>query len=72
MNSTNKGIGSTLESFLKEEGLYDELHLIAIKTALAYKLQEAMLQRKLSQSKLAKIMGTSRAALARLLNPNNA
>lgn len=67
----NKHIGSTLESFLEEQGILEEVRAKALKKALAYQLKEAMVQQNLTQSELAKRMGTSRAVLQRLLNSNN-
>ena len=38
----NPHIGRTLEDFLKEEGLFEELHVLAVKKVIAYKLLEIM------------------------------
>jgi DNA-binding Xre family transcriptional regulator len=64
-----KGIGSTLESFLQEEGILEEVRLKALKTAIALQIEAAMKKEKLSQSEVAKRMQTSRAVLQRLLDP---
>ena len=67
----NKNIGSTFDSFLKEERLFDESEAIAIKRVLAYQLQKELQKRNISKMELAKKMKTSRSALDRLLDPTN-
>ena len=67
----NKCKGSSFDDFLKEEGLFDEVRVEAIKTTLALQLQDAMKQKKITQTDMAKKLGTSRASLKRLLDPKN-
>jgi antitoxin HicB len=64
-------LGSTLEDFLKDEGMFETVHILAVKQVVAYKLLEIMRQKKLTKDALAKRMKTSRAALDRLLDPAN-
>src|SRR5207244_75177 len=64
-------LGSSLDDFLKDEGLFESVHVLAIKKVLAYKLQELVRQKRMTKDALAKRMKTSRAQLDRLLNPNN-
>lgn len=66
----SKGIGSTLESFLQEEGILEEVRVKALKTAISLQIQATMKKKKLSQSEVAKRMHTSRAVLQRLLDPS--
>ncbi|MDR4506061.1 MAG: helix-turn-helix domain-containing protein [Candidatus Scalindua sp.] len=66
-----KNIGSTLESFLKEEGNYDETQATAIKRVISWQLQETMKKQHISKSEMARRMKTSRAHLDRLLDPGN-
>lgn len=66
-----KNIGSTLESFLKEEGNYEETQAIAIKRVISWQLQETMRKQHISKSEMARRMNTSRAHLGRLLDPEN-
>ena len=68
---TNRRRGTTLDSFLKEEGIYHDVVAQAEKEILAWKLQSAMKERKLTVSALAKRMHTSRAAINRILDPAN-
>jgi antitoxin HicB len=66
-----KNIGSSFDSWLREEGIYEEVATAAIKRVLARQLEAAMKQRKLSKAEMARRMQTSRAALDRLLDPEN-
>ena len=63
--------GSTLQSFLEEEGIFEECNIQAIKQTISLQLLDAMEEQKLTQTELAKLLGTSRAALKRLLDPDN-
>ena len=67
--STRAGHGSSLDSFLEEEGLLEELRGVAIKEVIAWQIQEAMKAQKLTKNKMAALMHTSRAQLDRLLDP---
>ena len=67
----NPHIGSTLDSFLEEEGLFDEAQTIAIKEVIAWQLQEAMKSRGLSKTRMAALMKTSRNQLDRVLSPDD-
>ena len=61
--------GSTLDSFLKEEGVLDEFRAAAVKEVIAWQIQQAMRAKKISKNKMAELMETSRAQLDRLLDP---
>jgi DNA-binding Xre family transcriptional regulator len=63
--------GGSFDDFLKEEGIYDQVVAQAEKEILAWKLQSAMKEKKLTISALAKRMRTSRAAVNRILDPTN-
>jgi hypothetical protein len=64
-------IGSDFEEFLDEAGVRAEVQALAIKKLLALKIAELMKKEKLTKDVLAKRMRTSRAALDRLLDPEN-
>ncbi len=66
-----KNIGSTLDSFLKDEGLYEDAQATAIKRVISWQLKETMKKQKISKSEMARRMKTSRAYLDRLLDPEN-
>lgn len=65
-------IGSNFDDFLREEGLLVQAEAVAIKRLLAYQIAGAMKRKKLTKAELAKLMGTSRTQLDRLLDPENA
>ena len=66
-----KNIGDTFDSFLMDEGLYEDVTDVAVKRVLAYQIQEMMKKNHLTKMAMAKKMTTSRAALDRLLDPGN-
>jgi antitoxin HicB len=65
----NKHIGSSLDAFLKNEDLYEELQAQAIKEVIAWQLAEAMKKKKLSKARMAALLKTSRTQVDRLLDP---
>lgn len=71
VKTKNKHRGSSLEDFLKEDGILEEVQAVALKRAVALKLHDLMKKKKLSKSAMAAEMRTSRAALHRLLDPEN-
>lgn len=71
MKKHNKHVGSSLDEFLKEEGVLAETRAIAIKEAVAWQVQQAMEKEKITKVEMARRMNTSRAALDRLLDPGN-
>ena len=69
--STNMHRGSTLDEFLAEEGILEEVQTQAVKEVVAWQLSEAMKSRKLSKARLATLLNTSRTQVDRLLDPTN-
>ena len=69
MRRENKG--SSFDDWLREEGIYEEVSAAAIKRVLARQIERAMKEKKLSKAEVARRMHTSRAALDRLLDPQN-
>jgi len=67
----NKHIGSDFDDFLREESIYEEANDIAIKRVIAYQLELEIKAQKITKTKMAEIMNTSRAVVNRLLNPDN-
>ena len=63
--------GSSLDDFLKEDGLFEEVQAAALKRAFALELTDLMEEQQVSKTSLAGQMRTSRAALDRLLDPAN-
>ena len=68
----NKHIGTSFDDFLQEEGLLAATEATAVKRIIAYQIEREMAERHLSKSTLARMMQTSRSALDRLLDPENA
>jgi DNA-binding Xre family transcriptional regulator len=66
-----ESIGSSFDDFLVEEGISEEVEVGAIKKIIAYQLQEAMRKEQLTKTALATRLETSRAAIDRLLDPEN-
>jgi antitoxin HicB len=71
MKSRNPHIGSAFDDYLKVEDLLTEANEIAIKRVIAWQLQQAITSRQMTKTSVAKAMGTSRAAVDRLLDPEN-
>jgi DNA-binding Xre family transcriptional regulator len=68
----SKHAGRSLDEFLDEESILAEAEAVAVKRVLACQLAEIMQQQKLTKTQLARRMKTSRSALERLLDPENA
>ncbi len=64
-------IGSDFDNFLTEEGLLEDVENVAVKRVLAFQIKEMMEVQKLTKAEMARRMRTSRAALERLLDPEN-
>jgi predicted XRE-type DNA-binding protein len=69
--SKNPHIGSSLDDFLKEEGIYEDATNFAVKRVLAWQVEKAMKEQGITKMEMARRMGTSRAHLDRLLDPEN-
>ena len=67
-----KHIGSNFDDFLKEEKIYEQTQAAAIKRVVAYQIVQEMKLKNLTKTEMASRMKTSRAALERLLDPDNA
>lgn len=66
-----KHIGSDFDDFLQKEGILAETESIAIKRVIAFQVNQLMLEQNLSKTEMSRRMKTSRAALERLLDPQN-
>jgi antitoxin HicB len=65
---SRKHMGSSIDSFLKEEGIFEDAQAHAIKEVVAWQLSEAMKRKKISKSKMAAMLKTSRSQVDRLLD----
>ena len=68
---SKKHMGSSIDAFLQEEGIFEEAQAQAIKEVVAWQLAEAMKKKKISKSKMAMLLKTSRTQVDRLLDPKN-
>ena len=66
-----KNIGSSFDSWLREEGVQEEVTAVAIKHVVARQVEAAMRDGGLSKTEMARRMRTSRSQLDRLLDPEN-
>jgi antitoxin HicB len=64
-------LGSTLDDFLAEEGLLAEAEAVAWKRVVAYQISQLMREQNVTKAEMARRMETSRAAVDRLLDPQN-
>lgn len=70
-NKKNPHRGSSFDDFLREEGMYEEVHGAATKSVLAWQIKQALEEQKITKAQLAERMKTSRAVVNRMLNPDN-
>ena len=68
---SQENMGSSIDDFLKEEGILEEAQTEAVKEVVAWQLAEAMKTRKISKSKMAALLDTSRSQVDRLVDPRN-
>jgi antitoxin HicB len=68
---SNKHMGSSIDDFMKEEGVFEEAQTQAVKEVIAWQLAEAMKERKISKNKMAQLLKTSRTQVDRLLDSKN-
>ena len=61
--------GSSLDSLLKEEGLFDKTQALAIKEVVVWQLTQAMEKQSMSKARLATMLKSSRSQVDRLLDP---
>ena len=71
MNATAPHLGSSLDDFLKEEGIFEQTQTRAIKEVIAWHLTQAMQEQSLSKTRMAALLQTSRSQLDRLLDPGS-
>ena len=67
----NRHMGTSIDDFLKEEGVLEEFQAHAVKEVIAWQLGQAMKEQKLSKRRLAVMMHTSRTQVDRVLDPKD-
>src|SRR5213594_350765 len=68
---SKKHMGSSIDDFLKEEGIFEEAQAQAVKEVVAWQLAEAMKRKKISKARMAVMLKTSRTQVDRILDPKN-
>lgn len=68
---SRKHMDSSVDDFLKQEGIFEEAPAQAVKEVVAWQLARAMKKKKISKSRMAALLKTSRTQVDRLLNPKN-
>jgi antitoxin HicB len=68
---SRKHIGLSIDDFLKEEGIFEEAQMQAVKEVVAWQLAEAMKEKRISKNRMAQLLKTSRTQVDRLLDAKN-
>ena len=68
---SKKRMGSSLDDFLRKEGIFEEAQAQAVKEKVAWQLAEAMRIKKISKARMATLLKTSRTQVDRILDPKN-
>jgi len=61
--------GSTFDSFLEEEEILAASEAVALKRLIAWQIEQAMAEKKITKNAMAKRLSTSRTQIDRLLDP---
>ena len=67
MKKKNHHWGSTLDDFLKEEGVYEAAKAEAVTRVIAWQLAEEMQKKGINKAQMAELMHTSRTQVDRIL-----
>ena len=65
---SKKQMGSSIDDFMKEEGIFEETQAQAVKEVVAWQLARAMKKKKISKNRMAALLKTSRSQVDRLLD----
>jgi antitoxin HicB len=68
MSKKNPRWGSTLDDFLREEGIRDAARAEAVTRVVAWQLSQEMQRQGITKARLAEMMHTSRAQVDRILS----
>ena len=68
---SRRNLGTKIDDFLKGEGIFEEAQAQAIKEVIAWQLAKAMKKKKLSKSRMAALLKTSRSQVDRILDPKH-
>ncbi|HYA42113.1 MAG TPA: helix-turn-helix transcriptional regulator [Syntrophobacteraceae bacterium] len=67
MTEKNQHWGSTLDDFLREEGIYDAAKAEAVTRVISWQIAEEMRKQGITKTQMAERMHTSRAQVDRIL-----
>jgi hypothetical protein len=67
----NPHAGSTIDDFLRDEGVLEDFQARSIKEVIAWQIEKAMKDGKISKRRLAQMMQTSRTQVDRVLDPTD-
>ena len=68
---SKKNMGSSIDDFLRDEGILEEAQSQAVKEVVAWQLAQAMKEKKISKNRMAALLKTSRTQVDRLLDGKN-
>jgi antitoxin HicB len=68
---SKNNMGSSIDDFLKEEGVFEAAQTQAVKEVVAWQLAQAMKEKKISKNRMATLLKTSRTQVDRLLDAKN-
>jgi predicted XRE-type DNA-binding protein len=63
--------GGSFDDFLREEGIFEEVNAHAVKEIIAWQIAQEMKSQGINKTAMARLMGTSRSSLDRLLDPRH-
>lgn len=67
MNTNNQHLGSSLDDFLHEEGIYDAAKAEAVTRVISWQIAEEMRKKGITKMQMAEQMHTSRTQVDRIL-----
>ncbi len=65
---SKNNLGSSIDEFLKDEGIFEEAQAQAVKEVVAWQISQAMKEQKISKTRMAVLLKTSRTQVDRLLS----
>jgi len=66
---SRKNLGSSIDDFLRGEKIFEEAQAQAIKEVVAWQLAQAMKKKRISKTRMAALLKTSRSQVDRILDP---
>lgn len=65
---SKRNMGSSIDDFLKKERIFEDAEAQAVKEVIAWQLAQAMKKKKISKTRMAELLKTSRTQVDRLLS----